>query len=173
MKHRTKSIAIASIFGAVIFVAKAIVPSPMDKIFIVVQALLLALGALLVGRMGATYVAAIGGVLTALWRIALAPFSFSFALLYGLLVDGCFFLFRIRDARGKARTARLVVAMTLSTMIAGLSSYYVTVVLGLVPRNLLLEIIVLFAGTLNGVLAGYFASIIWNKYLIKRYFESI
>lgn len=147
-------------------------PSPMDKIFIVVQALLLALGALLVGRMGATYVATIGGVLTALWRIALAPFSFSFALLYGLLVDGCFFLFRIRDARGKARTARLVVAMTLSTMIVGLSSYYVTVVWGLVPRNLLLEIIVLFAGTLNGVLAGYFASIIWNKYLIKRYFES-
>jgi len=141
----------------------------MDKVFIAIQALLLALGSLLLGRMGATYVATIGGILTALWRIALAPFSFSFALLYGLLVDGCFFLFRVRSTEGKVGTARLVVAMTLSTMIAGLSSYYVTVILGLVPRNLPLEIIILFAGTLNGAIAGYLTSIIWNKYLIKRF----
>jgi len=147
------------------FVTKAVVPFPLDKMFIVVQAVLLALGALLSRKMGATYVAVIGGVLTALWRTALAPFTFFFALLYGLFVDGFFFLFKVDIVDGKVKTGRLVSAMTLSTMLVGLLSFYVSVSLGLIQRNLPLEVGMLVMGTLNGTMAGYFAAIIWNKHL--------
>ena len=147
------------------FVTKAVMPFPLDKMFIVVQAVLLALGALLLRKMGATYVAVIGGVLTALWRPALAPFTFFFALLYGLFVDGFFFLFKGDLIDGKVKTSRLVTAMTLSTMLVGLLSYYVSVSLDLIQRNLPLEVGILVMGTLNGAMAGYFAAIIWNKHL--------
>ena len=75
--------------------------------------------------MGATYVALIGGVLTAMWNLALAPFTLLFALLYGLLVDGFFFLFKIDVVEGRVATSRLIAAMTLSTMLVGVSSFYV------------------------------------------------
>lgn len=166
MEPKRKKVALATLFGAVIFLSKIVMPSPMDKMFIFLQALLLALGSLLLRRMGATYVAVIGGFLTALWRSALAPFTFVFALLYGLFVDGFFFIFKINPAEGDAKTRKLVAAMTVSTGLLGLISYYVTVfIFGLVERNLLLEVGILIIGTFNGTVAGYLTSIIWNKYL--------
>ena len=160
-----KKVATATIFGVVIFVTKTVVPTPMNKMFIVVQALLLGLGSLLLNKKGATYVAVVGGVLTALSNIALAPFTFSFALLYGLLVDGLFFIFTVNTVNGKVKTTRSITAMTLSTVLVGLPSYYTSVWLGLIPRNLPLEVTILSVGIVSGVIAGYFVSIIWNKQL--------
>lgn len=77
LRLQSKRVAVATLFGAVIFVTKTVLPSPIGHMFIVVHALLLALGALLLRRMGATYVSVIGGVLTALWRTALAPSALS------------------------------------------------------------------------------------------------
>lgn len=167
MEPKTKRVALATLFGAVIFLSKTVMPSPIDKMFIVLHALLLVLGSLLLRRMGATYVAVIGGVLTALWRTALAPFTFVFALLYGLFVDGFFFIFKVkRAAFGSVETHRLVVSMSVSTALLGLISYYITVfIFGLVQRNPLLEVGILVIGTLNGAFAGYLASIVWNRYL--------
>lgn len=166
MAQSTKRIAVATLLGVVIFVTKTVVPSPIDKMFIVVHALLLGLGALLLRKMGATYVALIGGVLTALSRGALAPFTFLFALLYGLFVDSFFLLFKVNPDEGKVKVVRLVASMTLSTTLVGFLSYYVTVfMLGLLQRNLVLEVSILIIGTLSGTVAGYFTSIIWNKYL--------
>jgi len=166
MGLNTKTVTVATLFGAVIFVSKTVVPSPIDKMFIVVHALLLALGALLLRRMGATYVALIAGVLTALWRTALAPFTFVFDILYGLLVDGFFFIFKVNTADDDVKIGRLIASMTVSTALVGLLTYYVTVLsLGLLQRNLVLEVGILVIGTLNGVVAGYFASLIWNKHL--------
>jgi len=159
-------VTVATLFGAVIFVTKTVLPSPIDKMFMFIHALLLALGALLLRRMGATYVSVIGGVLTALWRIALAPFTFVFALLYGLLVDGFFYIFKVNTADERVRTGRLITSMTLSTALVGLLSYYVTVfLLGLLQRNPILEVGILIVGTFNGTIAGYLASIIWKKHL--------
>lgn len=160
-----KKVATATIFGVVIFVTKTVVPTPMNKMFIVVQALLLGLGSLLLNKKGATYVAVVGGVLTALSNIALAPFTFSFALLYGLLVDGLFFIFTVNTVNGKVKTTRSITAMTLSTVLVGLLSYYTSVWLGLIPRNLPMEVIILSVGIVSGVIAGYFVSVIWNKQL--------
>lgn len=167
MEPKTKRVALATLFGAVIFLSKTVMPSPIDKMFIALHALLLALGSLLLRRMGATYVAVIGGVLTALWRTALAPFTFVFALLYGLFVDGFFFIFKVNHAAFRSvETRRLVASMTVSTALLGLISYYMTVfIFSLVQRNPVLEVGILVIGTLNGTLAGYLASIIWNRYL--------
>lgn len=166
MPQSAKRIAIASVFGVVIFVTKAFVPSPINKIFIVIQALLLAIGSLISRKHGATYVALIGGILTALWNMGLAPFTFSFALLFGLLVDGFFFLFRVNIVDGQVETIKLVAAMTLSTMLVGVLSYYTTAhLMGLMPRNLLMETVILAIGTISGSVAGYLASHVWNGYL--------
>ncbi len=168
MESKTKRIALATLFGAIIFLSKVVVPSPIDKMFIGVHALLLALGALLLRRMGGTHVAIIGGFLTALWRISFAPFTFIFALLYGLFVDLFFFVFKVNTTEDNVKTSRLVVTMTVSTALVGLISYYTTVFpFGLLPRNSMLELSILVIGALNGSVAGYFTSIIWNKYLKK------
>jgi hypothetical protein len=158
-------VAIATLFGVVVFVSKAVVPSPLDKMFVVVQALLLALGALLLGRLGATYVAAVGGVLTALWRIALAPFSLGLAILYGLFVDGFFLALKVKTSDGKVQTGRLVAVMTMSTALIGLFSYYLSYSFGLVPRNVVLEVVILVVGTLSGAFGGYFALVFWERHL--------
>ncbi|MFQ6073760.1 MAG: hypothetical protein ACE5KC_00940 [Candidatus Bathyarchaeia archaeon] len=166
MRLKTKRLVLATLFGAVLFLSKTVVPSPMDKMFLVVHALLLALGALLLQKMGATYVALMGGVLTALLRTALAPFTFAFALLYGLFIDGFFFIFKVDTAGSDVKTSRLVASMTLSTALVGLISYYSTVFLfGLLQRNLVLEVSILVIGTLNGILAGYLTSAVWKRFL--------
>jgi len=162
----TKRLAIVSLFGVIIFVSKSLLPSPINKMLIFVQALLLALGALLIGNLGATFVSLIGGILTALWNIALTPFTLFFALLYGLLVDAFFSFFKIGNANGEVKMGRLVAAMTLSTMLIGFLSYYTTVhLLGVILQSLPIEVAILSFGTLNGAAAGFLASKIWNKRL--------
>ncbi len=170
MEPKTKKIALATLFGALISLSKVIVPSPLDKVVIGVQALLLALGALSLERMGATYVAIIGGSLTALWRISFAPFTFAFALLYGLFIDISFLLLKVKTLSQNAIRIRLIVSLTLSTALLGFLSYYTTVfILDLLPRNLMLEVGMLIIGTLNGLVAGYFTYIVWNGYLMKAF----
>jgi hypothetical protein len=133
---------------------------------VVVQAILLALSSLLLGRFGATYSGVIGGVLTALWNPTFAPFSFAFSLLFSLFVDGLFFAFGVNMPGGGVNTTRMVAAMTLATVFVGVSSYYLTThLIRLIPRNLAMEIIILVVGTISGALAGYLTSAIWNKYL--------
>lgn len=166
MRQRAKRIAIATVFGALIFVSKTFVPSPINKMFVAIQALLLALSSLLLRRFGATYSGLIGGVLTGLWNLALAPFSVVFALLFGFLVDGFFFVLKVDVSEEEVNVTRTVAAMTLATAVVGGLSYYSTIHLfGLLPRNLVMEMIILVIGTISGALAGYLTSVVWNKYL--------
>ena len=166
LRQRTRRVAIATIFGVLIFLTKTIVPSPLNKMIVIVQALLLALGSLLLEKMGATYIAVIGGFLTALWNLALAPFTFFFALLFGMLVDGSFFLFNVDVTEGRVKASRLAAAMAVSTLLVGISSYYTTVhLLDLIPRNPVVEMIIIVVGTISGAVAGYIASLVWNKQL--------
>jgi hypothetical protein len=164
-------------FGGVIFISKVALPYPFDKCLIVFQALFLALGALLMGRMGATYVSLVGGTLMAFWRAITAPFTFAFALMYGLLVDGLILGFKAKSVKGDVKTSRMVAAVTVSTGIAGLTSYYVTVfVTSIIPRSLtvvyiagfainVMETGILIAGLINGLIAGYVASYVWKRNL--------
>lgn len=165
MRLSTKKITIATLFGAVIFVSKAFLPSPFDKMLIIMQAVLLGLGSLMLKGVGATYVAVVGGLLTALLRPAFFPFTLSFALLYGLFVDFLFFAFKANPHQGTVKTWRLVASLTLSTGLTGFLSYYITALFELLPRNFALEVSILATGTFSGAIAGYITSIIWNKHL--------
>ena len=160
-----KRIAIAALFGVVIFLSAIVLSTPIDKMFMVVQATLLGLSSLLVKRLGATHTATVAGLLMSLWRAAYAPFSLIFAIAYGLLVDSSFHFFRVRMPDGDVQTRRVVASLTLSTAVVGLSSTYVTISIGLMPMIPTLYAIIIIIGIINGVAAGFVTSFMWNRYL--------
>jgi hypothetical protein len=164
--QKAKRLFIAALFGSIIFVTKVFVPPPIDRLLIVVDAVLLALGALFIKNIGATHVGAVGGVLTGLWRPVFLPFSFIFTFLYGVTVDVFFFLFKVNAAMNEVNRNRLMLAMAFSTLLIGFLSYFVTALgLEVIPINPVLDMLVLFMGPVSGAVAGYAASYLWNKYL--------
>jgi len=163
----SRKLILATLFGAMVFAFETIFPSPIDKAFVFFQASLLSLGYLLLGVPGATYVSMVGGLLTALWRVPLAPFTVTFALLYGLLIDAISSIIKVRSVESDVKAKRLIIATTTSTLVVGLASYYTSVIFKLLPRNPPLEIGILVAGTLNGLVGGYVSVIIWKR-ILKR-----
>ena len=157
------------LFGVIVFLSKILLPPPINDMFVVVQALLLALSSLIVDRFGATYTSLINGLLVTMLTPSFAPFGLIFSLVYGLTTDGFLHVFRVKEG-GQVRTVRSIAALAASTTLTGLSSMYVTTLLGLVPMVPILYLMIMLAGILNGALAGYLTSAIWNKYLL-RYFR--
>ena len=154
---------LATLFGAAIFISKISLPSPIDKIFVVAQALLLSLGYLFLGAPGATYISLIGCLLTAFWGAHLAPFTIAFALLYGLSIDALSSVLKARGVEGNVRQKNLIAAVTISTTIVGLASYFSSVVFELLPRNPWVEIVILISGITSGSIGGYISIVIWKK----------
>ena len=176
--QKAKRLFITALFGSIIFVVNVFLPPPINYLLIVVQAVLLALSGLFI-KGGATYVGAVGGLLTALGSPALGPFTFLFAFLFGVLVDVFLFIFRIVASPEGVNRNRLMAAMAFSTMLIGILSYSAFALLpqfipiakefssvGLfVQRSTMLDVLVLFMGPVTGAVAGYAASYLWNKYL--------
>lgn len=157
----TRRIVLIALFGVVVFISKTFLPSPIVHMVVVVQAMFLALGSLLLWPFGATLVAIVGGTLTIFLRPLLAPFTLVFALIYGLLTDGFIHIFRVKFSQGDVKAKRLVAAVTMSTAITGMASYYTTVhVLALLPREPVLETIILVGGVVNGLLGACLAVLI-------------
>ena len=169
---------IIALFGSIIFVTNVFLPPPLNYLIIVVQAVLLALSGLFIPRVGAMYVGAVGGLLTALVSPALGPFTFFFAFLFGVFVDVFLFIFKIHASPQGVNRNRLIAAMAVSTLLIAVSSYsafaifpqyissqgfsYVSL---FVQRSQMLDALVLFMGPATGAVAGYAASYLWNKYL--------
>jgi hypothetical protein len=167
--QNTKRLVVAALFGAIIALTKLFLPFPLDKMFIVVEAVLLGISALLIKRVGATYVGFVVGLLTAFMRPALGLFSFSFALLYGVLIDFFIFALRVRS-NDKVSTIRMVTALTISSGIIGFAGYYVTVViLELIQMDIIFAVPIIVMGSISGAIAGYAAAYLWNKHL-KNFF---
>lgn len=170
MVLQSRRVALAALFGAMIAVSKIVMPSPIDKAVIIIQVVFLALSHLLLGSFGATSVALVGGVITAILRASNAPFTLAFALIYGLLVDVLSLALKVKTKEGDVEPRKLTVAMTISTAFVGMISYYVTVyLLALLPRNPVLEAGILIAGVMNGVGGGYLAAVIWRKTSLRRW----
>ena len=140
-----------------------------------VEAVLLAISGLFIKKLGATYVGAVGGLLTALGSPALGPFTFFFTFLFGVLVDASCLFSELRLPEGVNRN-RLMAAMAISTMLIGIISYsafcYLPAVhscAGLsglfIQRSPMLDALVLFMGPATGLVAGYATAYLWNKYL--------
>ncbi len=162
---------IIALFGSIIFVTNVFLPSPLNYLIIVVQAVLLALSGLFIPKVGAMSVGAVGGLLTALISgAALGPFTFFFAFLFGVFVDAFLFIFKIKgSAQGISRN-RLMAAMAVSTLLIAVSSYlaFTTGFLSFslfIQRSPMLDALVMFMGPVTGAVAGYAASYLWNKYL--------
>ena len=167
---------IIALFGAIIFVANVFLPPPLNYLIIVVQAVLLALSALFIPKVGAMYVGAVGGILTALVNPALGPFTFFFAFLFGVFVDLFIRVFKIGGSSQGVNRNRLIAAMTVATTLIAISSYSAFAVFPqyitgfsfaslFVQRSQMLDALVLFMGPATGAVAGYAASYLWNKYL--------
>ena len=177
--QRLQRLFIIALFGSIIFVANVFLPPPINYLIIALQAVLLALSSLFINKVGAMYVGAVGGLLTALGSPALGPFTFFFAFLYGLFVDTFLFVFKIKGSREGVNRNRLIGAMALSTLLIAVSSYsafavfpqFVTMAEGLsylsifIQRSPMLDALVLFMGPATGVAAGYASAYLWNKYL--------
>jgi hypothetical protein len=145
---------------------------------IVVQAVLLAISGLFIPKVGAMYVGAVGGLLTALVSPALGPFTFFYAFLFGVFVDAFLFIFKIHGSPQGVNRNRLIAAMALSTLLIAVSSYSAFAILPqyintqgfsivslFVQRSMMLDALVLFMGPATGAVAGYASAYLWNKYL--------
>jgi len=174
--HKIQRLFIIALFGAIIFVANVFLPPPLNYLIIVVQAVLLALSALFIPKVGAIYVGTVGGLLTALVSPAIGPFTFFFAFLFGVFVDLFLFIFKIGGSSQGVNRNRLIVAMAMATMLIAISSYSAFAVFPqyingfsftslFVQRSQMLDALVLFMGPATGAVAGYAASYLWNKYL--------
>jgi hypothetical protein len=164
----TRNLALGNLFGVMIFIFEMLLPTPMDKAFTFFQVMLLSLGYLLMGVPGATFISLVGGSLTAIWRAPLAPFTIGFALLFGGLIDVFNSTFRTRDKEGNVKQVRLILASALSTIITGYSSYYITIIFGLLPLDPTLGNLILVAGIISGIIGGYLSIILWKRIFKKN-----
>lgn len=163
--QKAKRLFIVALFGSIIFVTRVFVPTPIDKLLIVVDAVLLALAALFIKKAGATQVGAVGGVLAGLWRPSV-PFSFVLVFFYGVLVDVSFRLLNVKTNGDGVKPNKLIIALAFSTLVIALLSYYATVLgLAIITANPVLDLMVAFMGPLSGAVAGYAAAYLWNRYL--------
>ncbi len=163
----TKSwrLTLSTMFGVTIFILKTISPFPFDKFFIAPQAILLALGSLLLGVPGATFVSFVSGSLTAILRFSEAPTIFLFSLIYGALVDVLVICFKAKPSIGYVKLNRMIASLALSSILVGVLSYCSAVLIKIVPFRFNLLLTTLFASLLNGALAGYITTYIWRKKL--------
>lgn len=164
--QKTYRLIIVALFGSIMAVTRLFVPSPVDKILIAVDAILLALSALFVRNIGATYVGTAGGTLTSLLRPTLIPFSIIYAILFGVLVDISLMLFKVKATSEGVNRNKLMMAMAISTLLIGFISYYATTQFPqLIWQTQVMDMMVAFFGPVTGAVAGYAASYLWNKYL--------
>jgi hypothetical protein len=150
---------------------------PINFMFIALEAVLLALSGLFIKNVGATYVGAVGGLLTALGSPGLGLFTFIALILYGVLVDTTLYAFKIKGTPQGVNRNRLITALAISTMLIGIITYSTSVISPeylftqtgipslIIQRSLILDIMVMFMGPATGATAGYATAYLWNKYL--------
>jgi hypothetical protein len=169
----SRKIALGAIFGVVILAINGFIPAPTSDFLIIVQSVVLALSYLLVGRGGATYVGAVGGILITAVKISFFPYDLLFSLMFGVLVDVLGSSFRAQDRAGRASTWRLSACMTVCTGAVGFTAYYVTAVsvFKLVPNEVSLDLTVLVFGIISGAAGGVIAARLWNRNLMSRFYS--
>ncbi len=160
----SKKLAIITLLGTLAFISNGLLPSPIDKMIIGIQALCFSLAALIVLKGGAIYASFIAGILLSIIRTGFFPFSLIFSLFYGFMIDGFFHLFKVNDIK-HVKAKRLVLLLTTATIMSGLVSMYLTTMIGLLPMIPIMYFAIIIVGILNGIIAGYLTLIIWNRHL--------
>ncbi|MDE1857488.1 MAG: hypothetical protein KGI26_00260 [Thaumarchaeota archaeon] len=166
----TKKLITATLFGVLIGVVYGALPFEVGDTLIVFEAIILSLSFILLGPGGATYTGLINGLVETPFQLAFGPFALAVALFYGVLVDVFSVLFRVRS-EGKVRPKRLVAALSLSSIITGVSATYAFITLGFGTTAPFVEVYlpVLIVGALSGTIGGYLAARIWDRNLKHRF----
>lgn len=155
-------IGLSALFGIIVTLFKVFMPTPLDKIVsIFPQTLLFALASLIAGKGSATLTGAVSGILSSIFRgAALAPFTISFSVIYGISID---IIFR-SGVRGVIKASLLTM---LAASIIGAAAFYTTMeILELVYVPYVMIMAIILAGALQSFLGAFIGIKIW-----KRYFE--
>lgn len=171
----------ATLLGVTIAVVKGPFTFPVTDYLIIIEAPILALSYLLLGRGGATYTGLVNGILQSAVKVTFFPYDLIFAVSYGALVDIFFTLFDVRS-EGKTNTKRLVAALGLASTVLGVSIAYVFLALNLsstlgidltsYSSTTLVEVVyvpIVVWGVVSGALGGYVSARVWEKNLKPRF----
>lgn len=169
MVSRSRRVAIASLFGVIIFLVRGFIPAPTSDYLIGIESFLLALGYIMVGRGGATYIEVVNGLLTTPVKLSLAPFSLLLALLFGVMVDVFSSALGVKKG-AEVSKGRLIVALGISTAATGTIAYYTTVfVARLLPNQPSIALTILIFGVISGAIGGYLGALVWDRNLKARF----
>ncbi len=169
----------ATLLGVLIAVVKGPFTFPVTDYLIIVEVPILAISFLLLGRGGATYTGLVNGVLQSAVKVTFFPYDLIFAVAYGALVDLFGTILGVRS-QGKTNVRNLVVALTLASMVLGVSIAYVFLAFNLSPSlglsndsmSWLVEVVylpIVVWGIMSGALGGYISARVWEKNLRPRF----
>jgi len=162
----------ATLLGVAIAVVKGPFQPPYADFLIIVEAPILGLSFLLLGRGGATYTEVVNGLLQSGIKASFFPFSLVLAVMYGVLVDLLGTAFRAK--RGDRADSRLMVAtLGVASVITGVIAAYTAIALNIVPYTASLFYVVYIPiviwGVLSGALGGYISARMWERNLRSRF----
>lgn len=168
----TRKLMTATLLGVAIAVVKGPFQPPYADFLIIVEAPILGISFLLLGRGGATYTEIVNGLLQSAVKASFFPFSLILAVMYGALVDVLGSAFRAR--KGDQADSRLMIAtLGIASVITGVIAAYTSIVLGIVPYSASLfwvvYIPIVIWGILSGALGGFIAARIWDRNLRVRF----
>lgn len=162
-----RRIAVSSLFGVIIFIEKALLPPIFDKsVSALLQMFFLSLAFLMTGLTGPILTGFVSGLLTATIRSHLGWMTFTFALLYGVLVGGLYRLLGVVND-GEVRAGRLIYASLASTMVVAALSASTAILLGIIPYDPRFVVFMMFAGAVQGVVGGFLSHKVYEKYVRK------
>lgn len=162
----------AALFGVVIAVIKGPFQPPYADFLIIIEAPIVGLSYLLLGRGGATYTELINGLVQSTFKASFFPFSLLAALFYGIQIDFFSWIFRAK-VDGKASARRMFASLGLASSTTGVIAAYISIALGIVPySSSLLAIVyipIVIWGVLSGAVGGAISARIWEKNLKPRF----
>jgi len=168
----TRKLATATLLGVAIAVVKGPLQPPYADFLIIIEAPMLGLSFLLLGKGGATYTELVNGLLQSVVKASFFPFSLVVALLYGFQVDFFGSLFRA-DRGDHASARRMMLALGLSSITTGVLAAYTSISLGIVQYNpslfYFVYVPIVIWGVFSGFLGGFLATAIWERNLKARF----
>jgi hypothetical protein len=162
----------ATLFGVVIAIVKGPFQPPYADFLIIVEAPILGLSFLLLGRGGATYTEVVNGLLQSGVKASFFPFSLIIAVLYGVLVDLLGSALKARSGE-KTSSRRMVATLGIASIITGVLAAYTSIALGIIPYDpsllYVVYIPIIIWGILSGALGGYVSARVWERNLKARF----
>lgn len=159
-------------FGVAIAVVKGPFQPPYADFLIIVEAPILGLSYLLLGRGGATYTEVINGLIQSTFKVSFFPFSLLAAIFYGVQVDAYSRLFRA-NRNGSTSAKRMFASLGLASSVTGILAAYISISLGILPYTPSLFAVVyvpiIIWGVLSGAVGGAVSARIWDRNLKARF----